>query len=452
MRPLRLNRRSLLRGACGAAIALPWLEAMQAKDARGAQDGSVARRFIGVYQPGGTVHSEWIPSGTETTFELSPILAPFEVIRQKLLILSGLAMSSAVGEQSQAGLIALLTGTPQGPGDFAQGPSLDQVLSPRASQGRPIPSLHFAVRWGTGKSKGVVHPVNVLAYADDAAFTPIAPQIDPQAIWQSLFGAADPQPMDGALARQRSVLDYLDRRYQSVSLRLGVEDRQRLEQHLETLRGLEATLATLPESGQGCSSLPVVDTSDYDPFAGLESADDGSVKDPETDAAIPKVGKWMMDMLVMAMACDLTGVATLQWADTEADYTLPWLDLLENHSFYQNEGGFRPLDIATICTWYSQQHAYLLERMDAIDMGGHTLLDESVVFFGSEVQDPATHLKNNMPFLLGGCGGGLSSGRWLSYNEQSHNDLLVAILNRFGDERQSFGFEEYCSGPLEGLV
>jgi hypothetical protein len=97
-------------------------------------------------------------------------------------------------------------------------------------------------------------------------------------------------------------------------------------------------------------------------------------------------------------------------------------------------------------------HAHLLQQMDAVDMGGHTLLDESVVFFGSEVQHPATHIKSNMPFMLAGGGGGLTGGRWLSYEGDSHNDLLVAILNLFGDERQTFGFEEYCTGPLSGLI
>jgi hypothetical protein len=97
-------------------------------------------------------------------------------------------------------------------------------------------------------------------------------------------------------------------------------------------------------------------------------------------------------------------------------------------------------------------HAYLLQQMDAIDMGGHSLLDESVVFFGSELQDPPTHLKGNMPFVLAGGGGGLRGGRWLNRPGRSHNDLLVSILNLFGDSRQSFGAEQYNGGPLGGLT
>ena len=85
-------------------------------------------------------------------------------------------------------------------------------------------------------------------------------------------------------------------------------------------------------------------------------------------------------------------------------------------------------------------------------MGGHSLLDESVVFFGSERQDPATYSKANMPFVLAGGGGGLRTGRWLKSSNESHNQLLVAILNLFGDARTSFGTPTYSTGVLAGLT
>ena len=122
--------------------------------------------------------------------------------------------------------------------------------------------------------------------------------------------------------------------------------------------------------------------------AALNSADDGGIKDTATDMKIPNVGQFMMDMMVMALACDMTGVISLQWTDTEAKHTFPWLNLSEHHHYYQHDGGFRPTECAQIETWYSQMHLYLLQEMQAVDMGGHSLLDESVVFFGSELADP----------------------------------------------------------------
>jgi hypothetical protein len=94
----------------------------------------------------------------------------------------------------------------------------------------------------------------------------------------------------------------------------------------------------------------------------------------------------------------------------------------------------------------------LVEPHGGVDMGGHSLLDESVVFFGSEVQHPATHTKDNMPFLLAGGGGGLRAGRYLTYDHPSHNDLLVALLNLFGDPATTFGDTRDVEGPLTNLT
>jgi hypothetical protein len=183
----------------------------------------------------------------------------------------------------------------------------------------------------------------------------------------------------------------------------------------------------------------------------LLADDNGSVKDYVTDAAIPKVGKLMMDMLVMALACNKTNVATLMWSDVEAKHTFPWLDLLEGYNYYQNDGGFRPAECQKIGTWYCSQHNYLIEQLAAVDLGTHSLLDETVVFVGSQLSHPATHIKDDMPFLLAG-GGGLRTGRWLDFNGAPHNNLLVSILNLFGDPRTTFGTPSACTGALSNLT
>jgi hypothetical protein len=449
MGSFRLSRRAVLRGAGGVAIALPWLEIMGSRRESRAQ-GAPARRFITVFNPGGTILDKWTPTGGETDFTLSPILSPFEPVRDALLVLNGIDMPSAIGEQEAGGMCALLTGTTQANSQgYATGPSIDQVLAPRLSAGQTLASLELAVRWGTGKCKGAVSPWDIVNFADDETFTPIAPRLDPVVIFNDLFGG------DGGTAAnaewERSVLDAVARRYERLAARLGAADKQRLDQHLSGSRDLERTLA----EGQGlldrCRPPALDDTSDYDPAAGLNATDSG-VDDPVTDAAIPKVGKLMMDMLVMALACDLTSVGTLMWADSQGIYSLPWLGLNQTHDYYQNGGGFRPVECEAIATWYAQQNAYLLAEMAKVDMGGHSLLDESVVFFGANIQNPATHMKMSMPFLLGGHGGGLRAGRNLTYDHPSHNDLLVSLFNLFGDTRTTFGTPMYCSGALPGLV
>ena len=439
----RLSRRAVLRGAGSVAIALPWLEIM-APERRSSASEPLAARFLAVFQPGGTILERWRPTGSESDFTLSPILSPFEAVKDRIVVLDGLDMPSAVGEQNQAGMIAWLTGTEQGASSqYAKGPSVDQVIANRIAGERRFQSLPLAVRWATGKSHGLMHPINIVNFSDDASFSPIPPLIDPQAIWEDLFGA---MPLDQA-AWDRSMLDAVGARYQKLAARLGAADRMRLEQHLEQIRALEQRLSSI----RGCAAPERIDTSGYDPHSGLNSADDGSIRDLATDEMIPTVGRFMTDMLVMAFACDLTAVGTLQWSDSEAKHTFPWLGLTEHHHYYMNDGGFRPAEIEQIATWYSEQHAYLLAAMAGVDMGGHSLLDESIVFFGTNLQHPATHIKTDMPFLLGGNGGGLETGRWLSFGETSHNDLLVSLLNRYGDPRTSFGDERHCTGPLPNL-
>jgi len=466
MAKFRLNRRTLLRGAGSNAIALPWLEAMGIeKSAHGA--AAPAQRFLGVYTPGGTVRAKYTPTGTEAAPVLSPILKPLQPIMdlKKLLIIDGLDMKSAIGEQHQAGIIAWMSGTTQnmppanggipGMNSYARGPSVDQVIATRlaAQKQRSKKSLEFAVRWATGKSKGLLSPINAANFEDNVNFSPIPPRLDPVQIWTDLFGSLTPTPgADAAILRKKSILDYVDKRYAALSARLGANDKQKLDQHLTKIREIEAGLGGTIPPPMICKAPTKVDTADYNPRTGLNSSDSGSVRDIATDNAIPKVGMYMMDMMVMALACDMTAVGTFQWSDTEAKHTFPWLTLPEHHHFYQHDGGFKPVECEKVCTWYSQQHLYLLQAMDKIDMGGHTLLDESVVFFGSEIQDPPTHGKTNMPFMLAGGGGGLIGGRWLKYASLPHNNLLVSILNLFGDTRQTFGEAAYCTGPLTNLV
>ena len=455
MKKLDLNRRTVLKGAGTVAVALPWLEAMMPTKAL-AQDSSTAKRFLSVFTPGGTVRNKWRCNGSENNFQLSPILSPLESVKQKLLVLHGLDMASAVGEQHQAGIIALMTGTPQSGAhnQYASGPSVDQVIANRIGGNSAKKSVQIAIRWATGKSHGLLHPINSMTFEDNRQFSPIPPRLDPVAIWQDLFGSVeggDPQAA-AKLARKKSILDFVDRRYDTLARQLGADDRARLEQHLTKIREIENGLANEIVAGGACSPPPLVNTAGYNPTTGLNSSDNGQLTDGSTDATIPLVGKLMMDMVVMAMACEITSVATLQWSDTEAKHTFPWLGLGEHHHFYQHDGGFRPAECELIGHWYAQQHAYLLKQMDSMDMGGHSLLDESVVFFGSELADPPTHRKDDMPFLLAGRGGGLNSGRLLDYGGRSHNDLLVSILNLFGDDRNTFGDQRYCNGPLSGIV
>ena len=187
MKKFRLTRRTVLKGASSIAVALPWLEIMPTLAQ--SSNAGYAKRFVSVYTPGGTVIDKWRCSGSENDFELSPILSPLQNIKDKLLVLSGIDMKSARGEQHQAGIVALLTGTPQSSDHrkYASGPSVDQVIAKRVSVGQPKSSIEMAVRWATGKSHGNLHPINSLYFEDNDKFSPIPPRLDPVAICVGLI-------------------------------------------------------------------------------------------------------------------------------------------------------------------------------------------------------------------------------------------------------------------------
>ena len=467
----RLNRRTFIRGAGSIAIALPWLEIMLPEQpARAASASRPANHFLAVFQPGGTVRKDangvdkWAPTGSESDFKLSPILAPLAPMQKKLLVIDGPDMLSAIGEQHQAGIIAFLTGSTQasngGTLGYATGPSIDQVIAKKLfNNTNKKKSIQMAVRWATGKSHGSLSPINCVNFDADNN-SPIGPAVDPQVVWKDLFGSLSTNPSDTgaaavALKRKQSILDFVGKRYETLSGKLGAADKLRLQEHLAKIRELEMSLGSITNASSICGQVPGVSTSDYNPHPAYD--DNGTVMDGSTDAAIPVVGKFFMDMMVMAFACKIAPVGTLQWSDTEAKHTFPWLNLPngQHHHFYQHDGGFKPAECEAIATWYSKQHSYLLQELDRVRIDDHTLLDETVVFFGSELQEPPTHKKNNMPFLLAGGGGGLNTGttgRWIQKKGQSHNDLLVSILNLFGDQRKTFGTAQYCTGAMTGIV
>ncbi len=439
MKPFRLDRRTLLRGAGSVAIALPWLEAMSpTKLSRAA--GPAATRFVGVYTPGGTTPTKFKPTGSETDFKLGSILAPLEPIQDKLVVLEGLDLKCKSGEQDQAGMVAWLTGREQelNPATtYPDGPaSIDQRLGDVLGRA----PFYQAVRWGTGRgpTSGTPTFINTVSYRfENNGYQLIQPEIDPVATFQRLFGSPGPDQA----AWRKSMLDGVLERYQRLSQKLGSRDRQALEQHMDMLRELEQQIVST------CQPPTLVATAGYDPkaFDALSAA---------TDALIPKVGKLMMDMLVAALACDLSSVAIMQWADSYAGYTLPWLQLDGNHvqNCYEDNCGYWEPEMSKIFTWYSTQHAYLLGEMDKIDMGGHTLLDESVVFFGSHVGYPPEHTSTNIPFLLAGGGGGLVGNRYRQYGGRSHNDLLVSLLALFGDDQPTWGTPSFNTSPLGNLT
>lgn len=441
---MRLHRRTLLRGAGGLAVALPFLTAME-RDARALP---FPKRFVVFFTGLGTIKDHWVPTGTETSFTLGPILAPLAPFQDRLVVLEGVDMESAhhgPGDPHQQGIGHALTGTelqegnlfpyacdPSASVGWGGGMSLDQVLGEASGYETKFKSLEFGVQ---------VQLANVssrISYRGPGK--PVPPDDDPRSAYERLFLtlASSPEELAAKRLRRERVLDSVLEDYHSLAPRLASGDRYKVEAHLETLQDIQNTLYAPGALGGNCS-VPLIE-------------DFGDLYDND---AYPLIGKLQMDMLAMALACDLTRVASLQWTTVQTGKVFTWLgQVLPHHTLSHsapNDLG-KKKQLIDIETWHAEQLAYLLGRLDSFPEGDGTVLDNTLVLWCTDISVGNTHSRRDMPYVLaGGAGGALPTGRYVQAPGAWHNDLLVSIAHAMDLDVETFGNPAYCKGPLAAL-
>lgn len=428
----RIQRRTLLRGAGGVAIGLPFLSAMLVPG-RSHADESTPLRLIVFYSPGGTLLDRWRPTGTETSFTLQPMMAPLSPYLDRLVFLDGVDLSITrigVGHPHARGMAGVLTGQQLLPGSFntnggnasfAAGVSVDQVIAGSISKGLRFPSLEVSAGWSTGVAAGgQPHPDNILSYQPPTqaggVATPVPPATDPLNTLERVFAGVggDANSEAQALAWDKSILDGVQADYTRMMRVLGAEDRAKLEAHLtfirETEEGLQQSASATCETPTSIDPTPGFYDDPLADGASRGDADGGNVI--TTGAKVPLKGDAMTDLLVGALACDLTRVGTMQWSDGEAKFLLGFLkdssgaSLKDHHHGYQHDRGFQPEALEIIHHFYAEKLARLLQKLDSVQESNGTLLDNCLVLSISEIQMPETHAQNNMPFILAGKAGG----------------------------------------------
>ena len=438
---MRVSRRQLLRGAGGIAVGLPFLEALAPRTAFAQQ--MPQKRFIGIYHPNGVYTPQWFPTGDENNFTLGPIHQALAPWKSQLLFTGGVDMQVAVqgpGEQHQRGIGALLTGAKLDQGTFvgndgsragyALGPSIDQTLVGMIGQGTRIPSLQLGVHALLPNVAGVV------SYRGPTQ--PLLPQNDPRVTFRTLFmdSGTPPTEMEKLRVRRRSVLDAVQTQLASLKKGVSKSDQARLDQHLTLVRELENRLTALPP---GTCQSPT---------------DPGTIAF-EREAEIPTVARLQLDLLTLAIRCDLTRIATVMFSDAMNHIAMPHLNItadIHNLTHYSDSDPER-LKVATRDTWQAGVLAALLQELDSIqEADGSTALAHTLVFWGSDVSRGNVHSHDDMPFMLAGGGAGFRMGRFPRWQTQFHNDLLVAILNGFGGSFTTYGDPAFCRGPLSNLT
>jgi len=438
---LRGTRRTLLRGTLAALVGLPWLETFAVRESK-AQDAA-PRRFIAMFSANGTIYDQWLPSGGETDFELSPILMPLDAHRDDLVIVEGLTQKGAGGDGHQNGMGGMLTGAELLPGRFAgqgsapagwsEGPSVDQRIAQAIGGSTPFRSLELGVQTGAADNWGR------MCYA--GRNQPLAPREDPQNVFDDVFGFAllDPEEQAWRRARAESILDYVGDEFEGLASEVSASDKQRLEMHLTYLREVERRLEQQSLVTDQCT-LP-----ERPPR--MEGANDD----------FPATGELMLDLLVLALACQRTNVATLQWSRSVSSVRFTWLGIDRGHhelSHLPDSDDQAQADLTSINTWYAERFAGLIDRLKRYEVEDGTLFDQSLLLWSNELGKGNVHSRDRAPYVIAGsAGGALSTGRLLRYPaETPHNNLLLSLLHTLGIEDSSFGKREWCTGPLDGFV
>ncbi|MBN1206192.1 MAG: DUF1552 domain-containing protein [Myxococcaceae bacterium] len=446
-RPWELSRRTFLRGT-GTLLALPMLEAMAPSVAR-AQVGSVppARRLVTFFVPNGMYMPEWYPAASGEGYTPGPLLSPLAALQSELLVLSGLGNKPCNTSNVDVGHVAstsgFLTSSAVWDGPLRNGISVDQVAAGQLKQYTRFPSLELGTKSGTSY---VLH--NNISWSGNS--TPMPKETRPDILFDRLFEGMNPnenaQVAEARRRRRLSVLDYVKEDSTQLQQKLGREDQLRMEEYLTGVRELE---------------LRVQQTRMLQCSAGAR---------PVQPVDVRQQVRLLLDMMVLAFQCDLTRVATFMYGEAVDESSYDFLSVPDGNrsvpvsqghhtlSHDISPGGLSQRMYSAICKWEVEQFAYLLSKMKAVQEPDGTLLDNSVVLFGSGIGESNLHDSWNLPLVLAGRGGGkLRPGRHLIYKDYNSltpgvpiAKLFVSMLNTVGVNTTKFGVDG--DGPLPNLT
>jgi len=433
-----LSRRTFLRGA-GASLGLPLLDVMT--PAFGESKASPPVRMSCIYFPNGMWEKDWIPAKAGADYELPFALQPLAPHKDDVLVLTGLDKKhSHQGDGHYAKTANYLTGLPvfKTTGkDLSVGQaSIDQYCAGRIGHLTPLPSLELGIDpviSGIDSNVGFTR-----LYGSHiswrSATTPVAREIHPRLAWQRLFGMNRAVAVDPAAARKqeddRKLLDLVLEDAQAVRGRLGRDDQGKFDEYLDSIRGVEKRIEFF--------SKP--DPRDW------KAPEPGDVAPPTGAPGDHKAHvRLMLDLVTLAFQTDTTRINTFMFAnDVSGKNFAGLIDGVKgaHHEFSHHENKKEKYEpYSKIVRWHVEQLAYLLDRMKAVKEGERTLLDNTMVMFGSSFSDGNRHDPAGLPILLAGrAGGTIISGRHLSFPKGTPLcNLYVAMLERMGTAVRRFG-------------
>jgi hypothetical protein len=422
----------------GVSLALPLLDSMvPAMTAMRRTAAAPVRRFGAVYVPNGIQMINWKPKAEGATFELSPILSPLAPYRDKLVVISGLTNKVAdalpgegAGDHSRgpASFLTCVHVRKTEGADLQAGVSFDQVLARSYGRETQLASLELSL-----ESRELLGACDVgyscayqrtISWRDEK--TPLPMENDPRAVFERMFGESDTteaRARAARLERRQSILDSVTGNIARFQKGLGDGDRLKMDQYLEAVRDIERRIQKAEE--QSGRELPAFDRPDGVPGTFAEHA------------------RLMLDLQLLAYQSDLTRVSTLMIAKEVSSRSYPEIGVPDPHhpiSHHQNNPE-KMSKVTKINTYHMSFFAEFLNKMSSTPDGDGSLLDHSLMLYGSGLSDGDLHNHIDLPVLLaGGAGGQLKGGRHLTFSTDTPlANLYVTLLDKLGVRQDNFG-------------
>ena len=422
---MAISRRTVLRGL-GTSLALPFLDAMMPAFTASAKIAAPLR-FSVVYIAHGICVGNWVPAAEGTDYEMTMPMRPLEKFRDRMLLLTGIDNDVALtrpgdprgghGRMAPAFMCGVHAKPTQGT-DFRVGVSIDQIAANQIGQDTTLPSLQMSLEpvelAGSCDSGYSCVYTNTLSWRGPTS--PLPMENNPRAVFERLFGdsgSSDPAIVQRRLRQKRSILDSVLEKATGVSRAVGATDRTRFDDYLQSIRDVERRIQNAEARNE--REIPVVEQPDGIP------------------EEFPAYAQLMFDLQILAYQADLTRVGTFLLVREISGRSHPEIGESEGHHSLSHHGNDpeKMRRFTKVNVHYMTQFATYLEKLQAIPDGDGSLLDHTLVLYGSNHGDANKHDPHELPIVIFGADK-IKGGRHIRYDHEQLPNLHVTLLNTLG--------------------
>lgn len=433
-----LSRRQMLRSTslrgAGLALGLPLLEAMTpaANSVFASNETASPVRMACIFFPNGAIMPRWKPEGQGTDWKLSETLSPLQNFKSKLNVISGLAHNhgrangDGAGDHARCGATYLTAARPRKTSSNIQlGASVDQTAAAQLGNRTRLPSIELGLNGS--RNAGSCDSGYSCAYSSNISWRnesqPMPKETSPRAAFDRMFGSGDLTHRREQNSTRKSIMDVVLADARRLQKKVGLTDQRKLDEYFNSVREIELQIARTESEDQ--AAMPDLD-----------------IPDGRIDA-FRDHARLMFDIMALGFQNDTTRIATMMLDTAGGSRSYPEIGVKDSHHGISHHRDHKEKvdKLAKIDHYLVEQYAYFLDKLDSIPDGQGTLLDQSMIMYGSGISDGNRHDHGDLPVVMaGGAGGQIPTGRYIkTEDEVPMANLFVRMLQIMGTEDTEFG-------------